>query len=449
MSKKKLNLGFLVTVSGRWPRELPERRLAEYGNWVKETFADTEVKVFPRLVCTKADVEDCVREFKAGEIDLILLVYGAFTGDDVSCAIADSLRVPVILWAPREETWVREDRLYANALCSAAMNGASLMRIGASHHILFGNKEEERVRTELSGLVEAYAVKKSLLGMTFGLFGYRPTAFYNCAFDEVIIRRTFGINMEETDLKVVFDEMAALPAEEVKAEMERTAGSWDTSTLPDGHLENHVRLFLTLKKLMPRQGYDYAAIKCWPEMGNLHTTPCAVLGRLADAGLNIFCEGDMDAGLAAAVQNQFTGKPPFICDLINMDEKENTFTFWHCGNAAPSLHDEEDGVTMCNHPLAGQGTAFWCALKPGPVTAARFTNLNGEYRLFLLKGEAVPTTRCTRGSMVNVRVETPVLEVLRNIAEQGMSHHYSLVWEDTATRMEQLAKLLNIPVIYL
>ena len=75
MSKKKLNLGFLVTVSGRWPRELPERRLAEYGNWVKETFADTEVKVFPRLVCTKADVEDCVREFKAGEIDLILRVY--------------------------------------------------------------------------------------------------------------------------------------------------------------------------------------------------------------------------------------------------------------------------------------------------------------------------------------------------------------------------------------
>ena len=34
MSKKKLNLGFLVTVSGSWPRELPERRLAEYGNCV-------------------------------------------------------------------------------------------------------------------------------------------------------------------------------------------------------------------------------------------------------------------------------------------------------------------------------------------------------------------------------------------------------------------------------
>lgn len=449
MVRKKLNLGFLVTVSGRWPRELPERRLAEYSVWVKETFPDAKVQVFPRLVCTKANVEDCVRAFRAGETDLVLSVYGAFTGDDVCCAIADSLRVPVILWAPREEDWVRQDRLYANALCSAAMNGASLMRIGAPHHILYGNKEEERVRTELSGLIQSYTVKKSLAKMTFGLFGYRPTAFYNCAFDEVTIRRTFGIGMEETDLKVVFDEMAALPEGEVREEMEKTASSWDTTALPEGHLENHVRLFLTLKKLMPRQGYDYATIKCWPEMGNLHTTPCAVLGRLADQGLNIFCEGDIDAGLAAAVQHQFTGKPPFICDLINLDEEENTLTFWHCGNAAPSLHDERDGVTMCNHPLAGQGAAFWCALKPGPVTAARFTNLNGEYRLFLLRGEAVPTTRCTRGSMVNVKAETPVLEVLSNIAENGMSHHYSLVWEDTAARMEQLAKLLNISVIRL
>lgn len=449
MARKKLNIGFLVTVSGRWPRELPERRLAGYGAWVGERFPDTNIQVFPRLVCTRQDVEDCIREFKSGEVDLVLSVYGAFTGDDVSCALADGLRVPVVLWAPREESWVRQDRLYANALCSAAMNGASLMRIGAPHHILYGNKEEERVQRELADIIEAYTVKKSLAGMTFGLFGYRPTAFYNCAFDEVTIRKTFGINMEETDLKVVFDEMAALSDEEVKAEMDRVEKTWDASALPEGHLENHARLILTLRRLMPRQGYDYASIKCWPEMGNLHTTPCAVLGRLADEGLNIFCEGDMDAGLAAAVQHQFTGKPPFICDLINLDEEENTLTFWHCGNAAPSLHDEEDGVTICNHPLAGQGTAFWCALKPGPVTAARFTNINGQYRLFLLSGKAVPTTRCTRGSMVNVKASTPVLDVLKNIAENGMSHHYSLVWEDTAARMEQLAKLLNIPVIHL
>lgn len=444
--KKQLNVGFVVTKSGRWPQELGERRLAAYGAWVRERFPHSKVVVFDRLITGKQDVADCIAYMQAERVDLLVQVYGAFTGDDVCCAFADELHVPIILWAPREEKWERQDRLYANALCSAAMNGASLKRIHAPFHIVFGDKDESRVEKELHDIVSAYAAVKNIRGMTYGLFGYRPTAFYNCSFDEVVIRRTFGINMEETDLKVVFDRMAEFSQDVVDAEMRRVADTWDTTALPEGHLENHSRLYLALKELFHAQGYDYAAIKCWPEMGSLHTTPCAVLGRLIDEGIMISCEGDVDAGLAALVQNILTDSATFITDLINIDEKENTVTFWHCGNAAPSLHDREDGVTMCNHPLAGQGTAFWCALKKGPVTAARFTNIDGKYCLFLLRGEAVPTTRCTRGSMVNVKVDTPVLELVNKIAECGMSHHWSVVWQDVADEMIQLAKLLDIPV---
>ena len=447
--KKTLHIGFAVTVSGRWPRELPEKRLREYGDWAEEHLSGARVFRFGRLVCTREDLDDCTAFFQENKVDVILLVYGAFTGDDIACGLADACRKPIVLWAPREERWERQDRLYANALCCAAMNGASLKRLHAPHHIVFGNKEEARVEAELDRLMDAYAVAKNLQGFTFGLFGYRPTAFYNCAFDEVAIRRTFGINFEETDLKVVFDAMAALPWSEVEAEMARVSGKWDVSALPDGHLENHARLYLVLRELVKKQGYDYSSIKCWPEMGSLHTTPCAVLGRLADEGVGISCEGDIDAGLAAIVQNMLSGQPTFITDLINIDEEENTVTFWHCGNAAPSLHNEADGVTMCNHPLAGQGTAFWCSLKSGPVTAARFTNIDGQYRLFLLRGEAVPTRRNTRGSMVNVKVKTPVLELVQKIAENGMSHHYSVVWQDVADKMVTVARLLNIPVIEL
>lgn len=446
---KLLKIGFIVTVSGRWPRDLPEKRLKEYGEWVNTQLAHSSVHKFSRLVSTKEDMMECIEDFKKNEIDVVILVYGAFTGDDICCGIADALKCPIILWAPREEKWERQDRLYANALCSATMNGASLMRIHARYHIVYGNKEEPRVAKELSDMISAYAAAKNMNGLTFGLFGYRPTAFYNCAFDEVVIRRTFGINFEETDLKVVFDTMAELDWSDVEAEMKKTAETWDTAALPDGHLENHARLYLALKKLYPMQGYDYAVIKCWPEMGNLHTTPCAVLGRLADEGINIGCEGDVDAGLAAITQNILTGLPTFITDLINIDEENNTVSFWHCGNAAPSLHNAADGVTMCNHPLAGQGTAFWCSLKPGPVTAARFTNIDGRYRLFVLRGIAQPTTRNTRGAMVNVKVNTPVMELVSKIAENGMSHHYSMVWQDVADQMIGLAKVLNIPVIEL
>ena len=83
------------------------------------------------------------------------------------------------------------------------------------------------------------------------------------------------------------------------------------------------------------------------------------------------------------------------------------------------------------------------------MTAARFTNIDGQYRLFLLRGEAIPTVRNTRGSMVNVKIKTPVLQLVQEIADSGMSHHYSVVWQDVADKMIAIAKLLNIPVVEL
>jgi len=91
--KKKLNVGFVVTKSGRWPKELGERRLAAYGQWVQEHLPHSTVCVFDRLVTAKEDVADCIRFMQDNRIDLLVQVYGAFTGDDVCCAFADELKI--------------------------------------------------------------------------------------------------------------------------------------------------------------------------------------------------------------------------------------------------------------------------------------------------------------------------------------------------------------------
>ena len=341
----------------------------------------------------------------------------------------------------------KDDRLYSNALCSMTMNAAALRKLGVVYHTVYGSKEDERAAGKVKNLLMAYQTVKAFSHTSLGLFGYRPTAFYNCSFDESLIRRTFGVKIEETDLKVVFDKMEALPEAQWQEDMAKMSKTYDTTKLPDGHLENHSKLYLALKEVMKEQRYDFATLKCWPEMGNLHTTPCAVLGRLADEGINIGCEGDVDAELTQMAEYFLTGKPSFITDMINIDERENVMTFWHCGNAAPSLCNPDYEVSIRNHPLAGQGTAFYGALKPGLVTIARFCNLGGSYKLFLMKGEAVPMDRYTRGIMVNVQVDRPVRDVVEGIIQEGIPHHYSIVWEDVADQLKTVCGLLNIPVI--
>ena len=442
-----LKVGFITTVSGRWPRELPVQRNQEYGCWLKEHAGDAEIVAFDHIVDSPAGIDEAVAAFRAADVDVVIMLYGAFTGDDVSTNIAERLKLPLILWAPREPD-VHGGRLLSNALVAMTMNSASLQRLGHHPQTIYGGLESEEAKGRILSYIKAYAAVKKLRGGTLGLFGYRPTAFYNSAFDEGLIRKTFGLTIEETDLNVVFDRMQEVDREALDKDL-----AYVRNTFPFGddfigeYQKNHSRLYLTLKQLMEEQNYAYGVIKCWPEMGNLNAVPCAVLGRLADDGYSIACEGDVDVALAMAAQCALTGKANFITDLIDINEEGNYLTFWHCGNAAPSLHGKGCGATLCDHPLYNKGSAFRAALKEGPVTISRFCNIGGKYKLFLIGGAAVPTDMYTPGCMVNVAVEPPVRSVIDAIMREGVAHHYSVVWEDIVDDMEAVARILGVEVI--
>jgi L-fucose isomerase, C-terminal domain. len=97
----------------------------------------------------------------------------------------------------------------------------------------------------------------------------------------------------------------------------------------------------------------------------------------------------------------------------------------------------------------GQGTAFWTALKPGHVTIARLHNDHGQYRLVLMKGEALDRDRVTRGSMIEVKMEAPVRDTMNSLLAAGIPHHYVIVWDDIYDAMKQTAAVMNIPVLEL
>lgn len=442
-----LKVGFITTVSGRWPRELPIQRNQEYGRWLRENVKDAQIVGFDYVIDTAEKIDETIRIFRAQEVDLVLMLYGAFTGDDVSTTIAEKLKLPLILWAPREPD-VHGGRLLSNALVAMTMNNASLQRLGHYPRTVYGGLESDWAKGQILSYIRAYGAIRKLSGATLGLFGYRPTAFYNSAFDEGLIRKTFGLTIEETDLKVVFDRMQTQDEAAVEADLARLREvfPFGDDFVPE-YQRNHSRLYLTLKQLMEEQHYAYGVIKCWPEMGNLKAVPCAVLGRLADDGYSIACEGDVDVSLSMAVQNSLTGTANFITDLIDINEEENYLTFWHCGNAAPSLHHPGCSPTLCDHPLYNKGSAFRAVLKEGAVTVSRFCNVGGKYKLFLTSGTALPTRMYTPGCIVNVKTQAPVRSIIDGIIKEAVPHHYSVVWADVADDMAAIADILGIEVI--
>jgi len=441
---RKLKIGYLTSLSGRWPVDLPNKRQDEYSSYIKEKYSDISEVVMPDTIVGDAEnLEKAIEMFKENSVDIVVQVYGAFTGDDVSSQIAEDMNVPIILWAPYEPEY-KGGRLTSNALVALTMNMASLKRLKHKCYGVYGGLEDKRALAEMDRYLKVYAIIKNLRGTKIGLFGYRPTAFYNSAFDEGLIRRTFGIRFEETELVVLTERMKAIDTDRVKADMEKVSSEMEMD-LPDGYLENHSRLYLAMNEVINEMGYDYSTIKCWPEMGQMKMTPCAVLGRLADSNKGVTCESDVDVALAALIQNMIADEPSFVTDMIDIDEDRNTLRFWHCGNPAPSLFDKKP--IMCDHPLAGQGTAFYGVLKQGDVTISRLCNIDGKYKLFITKGKAVPTTANITGAMVDVQINTPVRDYVYNIFENEIPHHYSITWTDVTDEMKMLASILDIEII--
>ena len=84
------------------------------------------------------------------------------------------LNIPIILWAPYEVPFEKDERLYANALCSMTMNAAALRRLGASYHTVYGSKEDARAASRIKGLVTAYQTIKAMRHTSLGTFGIPP-----------------------------------------------------------------------------------------------------------------------------------------------------------------------------------------------------------------------------------------------------------------------------------
>ena len=257
----------------------------------------------------------------------------------------------------------------------------------------------------------------------------------------------FEKKIEDFYLSVVLEKVKEYDKDEIAVEVQKMLSETKIVSLPDGHLENHCRLYKAMEEFIEENGFNAISLKCWPELGNFKFTPCAVISRFADKKYIIGCESDVDATITMLIQQYLTEDFVFMSDLINIDENENSALFWHCGQAATKLKNSNSDLYMSNHPLAGQGTAYETTLKPGTVTIARMSKIGDSYKLFLIKGTAIPTEKVTKGVMVNVVLDKPVLKTIYAIAEEGVPHHYSIVWQDVVEEMTLMCKMMGIEVI--
>lgn len=465
----KVRIGFVpvhrLLFNEEWAVQMRERTLkALEGIEAIEVIAPDENVTAKGLVATEEDAHKTVALFREQKVEG--LVFGTMNfGEELpALTVAEQMRdLPILLFGTKEGPFTADGGLLSYSFCGTLSLSAGLHRRRIPYLLVKGVifPEEEIFTAEISNFARTCCAADIFREARIGMVGPRPGPFESCAFNEISLIQQFGQRVIPTTLSETFNAARGLadddPAvvEIVEAIKEKAAGCVEVG---DEALFKAAKLELALLRFADENDLACMSVQCWDAMQTDYgIASCMTLGRVTEKGIMTSCEVDIHGALSMLLQYGAARRevvPHFIDWTIQHQEKENVFLAWHCGNAPMCLAAEGARICIRPHGILSsgvdialcEGTAEF-PLAPGTVTLTRLGEDDGQFKLFITKGEILPPTQDLRGSWS--WVEVPDLdELFYTLGVEGFVHHASMIHGDFTVPLENLCRFFGIkPVL--
>jgi L-fucose isomerase-like protein len=447
---RRLKVGYLSLVKGSWINDRldGQRRQALHGL----AGLDVEIVDCGLLVQSETEAAAVCERFDAERVDVVLAHFITFSLGSIVPGIATRLGKPVIFWSEPEPE-MAGGRIAANSFCATNMNAHALWKMGLAYSLVYGGADT--ALPELARRFRVHACVQGLRQMRIGSLGGRVPGFYTSAFDELALRKRFGVEVETITLLELVHAAERIQGDELAEALRHLRGRC-VCQVTDEEMRKGAALLAAFRQLTRKYRLDSWAVRCWPEFGELYGIGvCSILGCLTGSGIPTACEGDIYGAVAMLVVKALSGQDAFFCDLISFDPAGDTGLFWHCGAAPLSLCKPGCTPELRKHSIIDgggrKGIANEFPLKPGPVTVIRLgeTRTGDGYRLLSISGEGLDTRQMLHGTPLSVRFRRPALELVERLVDSGFEHHYVLCHGDIARDIQHLAKLVDAELIAL
>lgn len=443
---RKYNVGVIGTSAPHFPIRIAEKTFEKCLRVLKDDFKN-EFNFFAlkKIVTDTVNFDDNLISFKKRNLDILILVQGAFTWDNISVYLYEFFgSPPTILWAVPEKI-IDGEVLGTNSLCGIIMNNSAFHKLGVRNFVFYGSPKDVHVLRQIGGALKTISCALTMKNAKFGMIGYRPTGFYNSTFDEMKIRRELGIETVYYDLCDLLNNMDEISKQDVLQDLKKAKSLGKIERATKQSLETASKTYLAIKDFVDREKIDFLGIQCWPVMMKKNANPCMVLGRLIEDNIPAACESDFGGALSMAMAMWLSGGAAWLADLIDINEKNGSFYFWHCGAAPRSLAHERD-FPVINRQFRGsdRGNTLEFILKEGEVTVVRFGITDNKLRIFAFEGNALFPDNKVRGNVSEVVPKSEPGQILKKIVDCGIEHHLAVVYGRHLESFKELARLLKI-----
>lgn len=402
---------------------------------------------------------------KSRDLDLVLILQVTFTDASMTVRIASELNAPLALWAFPEPRL--GGRLRLNAFCglNLAAHALGLNDTAFSYaysapgetdvkallaDFLSGNRQAsprlgEEVTVDTSAVGAAI---ERLKGKRIGRIGERPDGFDTCRYNANTVEHLTGVKIDEIELDDLFQTARTVPAEAISASRNMVSDLGGLAEVDQPQLDRSLALHGALQDMQKGKDYSAFAIRCWPESFTEYGgAVCGPVGMMGESKIPCACEADVYGALTNLLVQELTGLPPFLVDLVDLDEASETGVVWHCGQAPISMCDPEFEPQASIHSNRKMPLLFEFPLKPGRVTLARISQARGKQSLFLATGNMQTAPLAFSGTAGVMQFDAGIKKTLKAVMDAGLEHHTTLAYGDHAETLTAAASALGLPVI--
>jgi len=422
------------------------------------------------LLVDRAAAEGAIAAIReAGPIDLLLILQVTFTDATMTVELARGKEFPLAIWALPEPR--AGGRLRLNAYCGLNLAAHALGRAGASHGWLYAAPEEPGLAGRLRKLAiparraasrarapaatDARATEAAdralskLAGGTITVIGQHPDGFDTCEYDEAMLSRLAGMQVETTQLERLFDTARAVDAGRVgRVHAAAKASLRGLDEVDPQQLERSFRVFCALEDVRRASGASALAVRCWPEMFTEYgCAACGPMAMMNQQRVPSACEADVNGSVTQLLLQELSDQPAWMADLVDITPADGTAVVWHCGLAPLSMRDPEAPAEATIHTNRRMPLLHQFPIKPGRVTLARLSRARNEAKLVIAGAEVVRAPMAFTGCSGTIRFDRPAGKVCETIMQEGLEHHFALAYGDHKPALQAVAARWKLPVL--
>jgi len=433
--------------------QYPQDRLAGAIDSVRKAVRSIPLAdvVYEGTIMEDVSADKVANDVKALVFDAIIVNYVSWhITPYVMRTLIDHKDKPVLVWGIGG--WVENGKLFAPAATAGTTAIIpALKEMGFKYMLVNEKPDEPRRVADVERFIRVAGAVKAVRHSRIGLFGYADMGLYSCAYNKTLAYRKLGVDIEDYLAYDMADKMASFSEEEVKAEMKNIlANSRQFNEIPEKTLEKVTRLYLMMKEKRDGRHLDAVSIKCVYGVTQMGFNPCLAQTLLADRDTAVICECDAYGMLTGIIMQSVTGKQSGFVE--HYEVFDDSILVGICGFIPRDFIEGDFTIRAANLGEFNYGISNVSKMKTGEVTYARLYETDGEYKLFLNKGEALPNPKWTEAGWCEPTPDFPSVLLkpgmdLQHYQETVPGQHIIIVYGDYVKDLELFCRFMGIEVV--